>query len=82
MVAMMPSACAAMSSSSIRGHLPSWPSMDASDDSLKRLRSPVAFSATIVMWVYAPLPETSSDFWLRSPPHRTRLVLKRDSGAM
>ncbi|OQM80770.1 hypothetical protein B0E55_03599 [Rhodococcus sp. 66b] len=41
----------------------------------------MAFSATIVMCVYAPLPETSSDFWLRSP-QRTRLVLKRDSGAM
>ncbi len=47
---------------------------------MNRFRRPVAFSATIVMWVYAPLPETSSDFWLRSP-HSTRLVLKRDSGA-
>ncbi|SKY35413.1 Uncharacterised protein [Mycobacteroides abscessus subsp. abscessus] len=51
MVAMIPSACSAMRSASIRAHLPSWPSMDASDDSLNRLRRPVAFSATIVMWV-------------------------------
>ncbi len=79
-VAMMPSAWVAISSSSMRGHLPSWPSIDASDDSLNRFRRPVEFSATIVMWVYAPLPETSSDFWLGSP-HSTRLVLNRDSGA-
>lgn len=55
--------------------------MEASEDSLNRFRSPVAFSATIVMCVYEPEPETSSDFWLGSP-HCTRLVLNRDSGAM
>ncbi len=55
--------------------------MEASDDSLNRFRRPVAFSATIVMWVYEPEPDTSSDFWLRSP-QSTRLVLNRDSGAM
>ncbi len=54
--------------------------MEAREESLNRFRSPVAFRATIVMCVYAPLPETSSDFWLRSP-QSTRLVLKRDSGA-
>src|ERR1700712_3110259 len=80
-VAMMPEEFSAMISASMRDHLPSWPSNEASDDSLKRLRRPVAFSATIVMWVYAPLPETSSDFWLGSP-QSTRLVSKRDAGAM
>ena len=50
-VAMMPAACSAMISASIRDHLPSWPSNEASDDSLNRLRSPVAFSATMVRWV-------------------------------
>ncbi len=55
--------------------------MDASDDSLNRFRRPVAFSATMVMCVYAPLPDTSSDFWLRSP-HSTRFLSNRDSGAM
>ena len=78
---MMPSACEAMISSSMRAHLPSWPSIEASEDSLNRFLTPVEFSATIVMCVYAPLPETSSDFWLRSP-HSTRFLLNRDSGAM
>ena len=49
MVAMMPAAFSARISASIRGHLPSCPSNEASDDSLNRLRKPVAFSATIVM---------------------------------
>ena len=80
-VAMMPAAFSAIISASIRDHLPSCPSNDASDDSLNRFRSPVAFSATIVMCVYDPLPETSSAFWLGSP-HRTRLVSNRDPGAM
>ena len=48
---MMPAAFSAMSSASIRDHLPSWPSKDASEDSLNRLRRPVAFSATIVRCV-------------------------------
>ena len=51
MVAMMPSACSAMISASMRDHLPSWPSKEASEDSLNRLRRPVAFSATIVRCV-------------------------------
>jgi hypothetical protein len=50
-VAMMPEECSAISSASIRDHLPSWPSNDAIDDNLNRLRSPVAFSATMVMCV-------------------------------
>ena len=50
-VAMMPAECSAMISASIRDHLPSWPSNEANDDSLNRLRSPVAFSAIIVRWV-------------------------------
>ena len=50
-VAMMPAAFSATISASILDHLPSWPSNDASDDSLNRLRTPVAFSATIVRWV-------------------------------
>ena len=50
-VAMMPAACSAISSASMRDHLPSWPSKEASEDSLNRLRRPVAFSATIVRCV-------------------------------
>ena len=77
---MMPSEYSARISSSMRAHLPNCPSYEAREDSLKRLRKPVAFSATIVMCVYAPEPETSSLFWFFSP-HRTRFLLNRDSGA-
>ncbi|SKU66758.1 Uncharacterised protein [Mycobacteroides abscessus subsp. abscessus] len=80
-VAMMPLACSAMRSASMRAHLPSCPSNEANDDSLNRFRSPVAFSATMVMWVYEPEPETSSDFCPGSP-QKTRLVSNRDAGAM
>ncbi|CFS70588.1 Uncharacterised protein [Mycobacterium tuberculosis] len=48
---MMPSACSAMSSASMRDHLLSWPSKEACEDSLNRLRRPVAFSAIIVRCV-------------------------------
>ncbi len=34
----------------------------------------------MVMWVIAPLPETSSDF-CSGRPHFTRCLWKRDSGA-
>lgn len=50
-VMMMPSACSAMSSASMRDHLLSWPSKEACEDSLNRLRRPVAFSAIIVRCV-------------------------------
>ena len=50
-VAMIPSEYSARISASMRAHLPSCPSYEASEDSRNRLRRPVAFSATIVMCV-------------------------------
>jgi len=48
---MIPSECSARISASIRAHLPSCPSYEASEESRNRLRRPVAFSATMVMCV-------------------------------
>ncbi len=50
-MAMIPDEYCAISSASMRAHLPNWPSIEASEDSLNRLRRPVAFAATIDMWV-------------------------------
>ncbi len=47
---------------------------------MKRLCRPSLFRAQMVLWVYAPDAETSSFFWC-GWPHRTRLVLVRESGA-
>ncbi len=48
--------------------------------SLKRLCRPPTLRAQIVLWVYAPLPETSSPFWC-GRPHLIRFLVQRDSGA-
>ena len=77
---MMPSACSAMMSKSIRGHLPSWPSIEARELSRNRFFRPTALRAHIVMWVIAPLPEMSSLF-CSGRPHLMRLLVSRDSGA-
>lgn len=49
--AMSPSDHLEMVSLSIRGHFWSQPSAYASEESLKRLCSPVALAAQIVLWV-------------------------------
>ena len=54
--------------------------MEARELSLNRLCRPSRFFAHMVMWVIAPLPETSSLF-CSGRPHLTRALWKRDSGA-
>lgn len=51
MEAIRPSDHWAMVSLSMRGHFCSQPSAYASEESLKRLCSPVLFAAQIVLWV-------------------------------
>ena len=61
--------------------------MLASEDSLNRFRRPVAFSASIVIWVYAPAPETSPPSPSSSAPRwfdwpqKTGFLWNRLSGA-
>ncbi|CAO0826263.1 hypothetical protein SMICM17S_04866 [Streptomyces microflavus] len=80
MEAIRPSDHWEMVSLSIRGHFWSQPSAYASEESRKRLCSPVLFDAQIVLWVYPPDPDTSSRFWCGCPHCTLRLCL-RDSGA-
>lgn len=60
----------------MRGHLPIWPSSEASELARKRLCRPSLLRAHIVRCVYAPRAETSSDSWPFSPK-RTRVWSKR-----
>lgn len=54
----------------MRGHLPIWPSSDASDVARNRLCRPVLFLASSVRCVYEPPAETSSSF-CSGVPQRT-----------
>ena len=78
-VAMMPLAYLDSSSRSIRG-LRKYPSSEAREVSLNRLCMPSVLSASSVMCVYAPAPDTSSSF-CAGVPHRTGCLRLRCSGA-
>ena len=60
----------------MRGHLPIWPSSEASDEARMRLCRPSLFRASSVMCVYAPRAETSSCSW-PCWPNRTRVWSNR-----